>query len=74
MATGLEIRPATTGGGPVSAPTPGLAVLGWLLVVFAIAPLAMAAAGDGDVYLWIGLTLACSGGVMIVLARRKGSR
>ena len=49
-----EVMTPPLGGTVPVAPTPGIAVLGWLLAAFAIVPFTMAAKGDGGMYGWIG--------------------
>jgi len=55
-------------------PTPGIAVLGWLLAAFAIVPLAMAAKGTGGPYGWIGSGTMLIGVSLIVAARLRRHR
>jgi len=62
------------GGTVPGAPTPGIAVLGWLLVAFAIVPLAMAVKGDGTVYGWIGGAAVGLAVVLIGAARWRSTK
>jgi hypothetical protein len=59
-------------GGPASPapPTHGLTVVGWLVVCFAAAPLAMGAAGDGAGWGWGGLVMAVVGLALVLVGRR----
>jgi hypothetical protein len=47
----------------------GAAVVGWLVLCFAIIPLAMAVHGDGRVYTTIGLVMLGAGGLMVLVSR-----
>jgi hypothetical protein len=44
-------------------------VVGWLVLCFAIIPLAMAAHGDGQLYTTIGLVMIGAGGLMVLVSR-----
>jgi len=65
-------NPATQpDGGPPK--TSGIKVIGWLLVVCAIVPAAMAAHGEGRSPLLIGLALLVIGAGLVVAARSPRS-
>ena len=53
-------------GGPAGT---GAAVVGWLVLCFAIIPLAMAVHGDGRVYTTIALVMLGAGGLMVLVSR-----
>lgn len=58
--------------GDESPKTPGIKVIGWLLIVSAIVPMAMAAHGEGRGPLEIGFALLVSGVGLVVAARWLG--
>lgn len=64
VAAGDDARPETS----------GATVLGWLLLCFAVAPLAMAAASYGAHYLWAGGALVLAGAVLVLIGRDRRSR
>lgn len=49
--------------------TPGIKVIGWLLITFAVVPMAMAAHGEGRGPLELGLALLVAGVGMVLAAR-----
>ncbi len=49
---------------------PGMAVVGWLMLSFAIMPITMAAHGDGTIYSWTGLLMVAVGAGLVVATRR----
>lgn len=59
-------HPSADGRGPTK---PGMAVIGWLILCFAIVPLSMAAHGDGRVYTDVGLGMLGIGIVLVVIHR-----
>ncbi len=78
MAIPVQSRQTTVhAGGPASPsapPTHGLTVFGWLMVCFAVAPLAMGAAGDGGLWGWGGFVMVAVGAACVVGGRRlRGS-
>ncbi len=73
MSTLSPIQSATPSTGSDRPQTPGLGVLGWLILTFAIMPVAMAVRGDGRLYTWIGLVMVTLG-VGLVLASRMVRR
>lgn len=67
-----EIRPqSSTLPGAQTPSTPGRKVAGWLLVCFAVIPLAMAARGEGARYLWTGAAIAAVGGALVLVPGRS---
>ncbi len=52
----------------------GSALLGWLLLCFAVIPLTMAAHGDGPGYLVGGLVMTAAGCALIAVARLSRRR
>lgn len=69
MSTLSPIQPATPSSGSDRPQTPGLVVLGWLTLCFAIMPVAMAVRGDGRMYTWIGLAMVTAGAGILLAAR-----
>jgi hypothetical protein len=69
MSTLSPIQPATPSAGNDRPQTPGVGVLGWLVLTFAIMPVAMAIRGDGQLYTWIGLVMLTLGVGMVLAAR-----
>jgi len=58
--------PLASGSGPT---TPGMVVVGWFVLCFAIIPLAMAVHGDGRVYTNLALGMLVIGALLIVFSR-----
>lgn len=68
-------RPAVDGGPLGQTPrTHGATVVGWLLVCFSIAPLAMAAADRRASEAWVGAGMLTAGIASILIGRRLGRR
>ena len=70
MSTSHTIRPVSPHTGSGQPQTPGLSVLGWLILCFAIMPVSMAIKGEGPLYMWIGLAMVAAGLGMLLVERR----
>ena len=69
MSTLTPAQPSTPPTGSDRPQTPGAGVLGWLILIFAIMPVAMALRGDGGTYVWISLVMITLGVGMVLAAR-----
>jgi len=58
--------PMASGSGPK---TPGMVVVGWLVLCFAIIPLSMAVHGDGRVYTCLALGMFLIGAALVAIPR-----
>lgn len=75
MKTSASIKPQSAPSGSGSPSTPGAAVVGWLLVCFAIIPLSMAAHGEGRGPVETGVAMLVLGLGMVIgskILRRRG--
>lgn len=64
-------HPTADGRGPTK---PGLAIIGWLCLCFAIIPLTMAVHGDGRVYTDVGLGMLVVGAALVAVHRLSRPR
>ena len=71
MTTTERTPPRIAAGGDPRPQTSGLTVVGWLLICFAVPPLAMAAAAYGVTYLWVGGGMVLSGAALVFLGRHR---
>ena len=60
--------------GAVPPPTHGATVLGWLIICFAVIPLAMAGSGDGASWGLAGLVMGACGAGLVVWGRSASRR
>jgi hypothetical protein len=69
MTTLQAVKPelqSASGNGPK---TPGIVIIGWLLLCFAIIPLTMAVHGDGRVYTHFALGMLVIGAAFVAIPR-----
>ncbi len=71
MTTSRRTPPHVSVGGDPRPQTSGATVVGWLLICFAVPPLAMAAAAYGSTYLWVGGGMVFLGAGMVLLGRHR---
>jgi len=71
MTTSQRTPPHIAAGGGPRPQTSGLTVVGWLLICFAVPPLAMAAAAYGSTYLWVGGGMVLFGAAMVLFGHHR---
>jgi len=74
MTTLQNMRPEHPFANNSGSTKPGVAVIGWLILCFSIAPLAMAVHGDGRVYTNVGLGMLVVGAALVAIHRLSRPR